>query len=260
MESVLFIYVVLFGVLGALLGSLANVLIYRLPAGEDVVFKRSHCRECKKTIPWYFNVPVLSWFLLGGRCGFCKKFFSFRYVLVECLGAGLFMALFYKTHSMGWVFVLEYCLLAWALLVCSFIDLDHMVLPDIFTVGGVFVYLGLAFLNPGREFLPAFYCAIVGGGGVLFVAYAYKLLAGQDGIGGGDIKLMAWLGAAFGEYEALLFIMFVGCLAGAAVGGVVAFRSAKGLQAAIPFGPFLAAAAILYIFCGSALINWYWIN
>jgi leader peptidase (prepilin peptidase)/N-methyltransferase len=235
---------------GLLFGSFANVIICRLPEGKSVVTPRSHCQNCGKTVVWYDNIPVLSWLLLRGKCRFCKAKISMRYPFVELLMGLAFAAVFFRT---GWSWTLfEYLIFVFFGVTSSFIDLDHFILPDIFTLGGIIVGLIGAALNPEREFLAAFYGVLVGGGFLLLVAYGYFWLRGEEGMGGGDIKLLGWIGAVFG-WQAIPFVILFSSLLGSVVGILVMIKSKKGLKTQIPFGPYLVLAAILFIFLGPEL-------
>lgn len=230
---------------GTLWGSFANVVILRLPQNQSIVLPRSHCPQCKKMIAWYDNIPVFSWFFLRGKCRHCQCRFSFRYPFVEMLMGVLFAALFIK---LGWTWtLLELMIFTFAGVVCSFIDLDHFILPDVFTLSGIVIGLVGALLNPEREFLNAFLGALMGGGFLWLVAYGYYLLRGEEGMGGGDIKLLAWIGAVFG-WQTIPFVILVSSILGTIVGITLMIKSAKGLKTVIPFGPYLFASAILSVF------------
>lgn len=246
-----------FFVFGLLLGSFANVIIYRLPEGLSVVSPRSHCFQCKKTVPWYDNIPFFSWFILRGKCRFCKKHFSVRYALVELAMALLFMGLFLKV-GLSWL-LLEYLIFAFGLLVVSMIDLDHMILPDEFTLSGIVIGLLGAAINPEREFMPSLWGVLLGGGFLWAIAVIYQALRKQEGMGGGDIKLLAWMGALLG-WTSVPFIILTSSVLGTLVGLFHIFnksKNAEGLSTAIPFGPFLALAALLYIFVGEEITHAY---
>lgn len=245
---------VLFFVFGALLGSFANVVIYRLPKEESVVKPRSHCYSCKKTIPWYDNIPILSWFLLRGKCRQCGAKFSFRYPLVEILMASLF-ALSYHYAGLSWSLV-EYLLFVFGLVICTFIDMDHMILPDEFTLSGIVIGLVGAALNPQREFLDALFGMLMGGGFLWGMAYVYYLLTKNEGMGGGDIKLLAWIGAVLG-WKAIPFVIMTSAIVGSVIGLIAARKQSAGLKTVIPFGPYLALGAVLYLFGGEAIALWY---
>ena len=236
-----------FFVYGSCLGSFANVLIYRMQKKEPLnLFKKSHCPHCFYNIPFYLNIPLISWFILKGHCRNCGKSFSFRYPLVEFLMAFSFSTLFL---AIGWKwFLLEALLFVFALIVASFIDWDQMILPDSFTVSGIVIGLFGAWLNPERLFMSAFFGVLFGGGMLLIIAYMYYWLRKKEGMGGGDIKMMAWIGAVLG-WEALVFVLLSSCLLGSLSGLAIMLRSNKNiLRTAFPFGPPLALSAVLYIF------------
>lgn len=247
-------WLAVFSLLGLVFGSFANVVILRLPRGESVVRPRSHCPQCKKQIAWYDNLPVLSWLMLKGKCRFCQTKISKRYPLVELLTALIFGALFLKV---GWSWLLlEYLIFAFGLIVVTFIDLDHMILPDVFTVSGLIIGLAGAALNPERSFMSALGGVLMGGGFLWAIAVIYYSLRKQEGMGGGDIKLLAWIGAVLG-WTSIPFVILASSLVGTLVGLVVAFKSEKGLKEGIPFGPYLTASAIAFILGGHELGLWY---
>lgn len=248
-------WLVIFFLFGALLGSFANVVIYRLPEGKSVVRPRSRCPACLKQIAWYDNIPVLSWFILQGRCRMCGARFSFRYPVVEFLTAVLFAGAFY-VHGFSATFV-ESVILLWSLVVCTFIDFDHMILPDEFTLSGIVIGLIGAYLNPDRGFLDAVLGVLAGGGFLWFMAWVYFTLTEAEGMGGGDIKLLAWLGAVLG-LKAVPFIIIISAVVGTIFGLVIGLRKDSGLKTAIPYGPYLAFAAMVYIFWGQTLARTYW--
>jgi len=244
-----------FFVLGACLGSFANVVIYRMPRGESVVLPSSYCRACGTPIRWYHNVPIFAWLILRGQCAACGARFSFRYAFVELLMAALFAATFWVT---GLNFDLaERLLFIFAAVTASVIDLDHMILPDKFTLSGIVIGLLGALINPNREFLDALLGVVVGGGCLWLVAYLYFVFRQRDGMGGGDIKLLAWIGAVLGV-SSIPVVVLLSSFAGAVVGIALAIRSRGDLKVAIPFGPYLASAAIIYmLFDGASWARWY---
>lgn len=254
-DPTLVLQIAFFFVLGALFGSFGNVIIYRLPEDLSVVKPRSRCRACKAQIRWYDNIPIASWFILRGKCRECKASFTFRYPLVEIITAVLFAATF--AHY-GWtVTTAEYLILQWALVVCTFIDFDHMILPDEFTLSGIVIGLLGAAINPDRGFLDALFGVLIGGGFLWFMAWLYFSLTENDGMGGGDIKLLAWLGAVLG-YKAVPFVIVFSAVVGTVFGLALSFRKESGLKTAIPFGPYLAGAALVYIHFGSTIAQSYW--
>ncbi len=238
---------VAFFIFGSIFGSFANVLIYRMQKdGPLNLFKRSYCPHCNYTIPSYLNLPIFSWFILGGRCQNCKKVFSFRYPLVEFLMALVFTLLFLY---LGWKwFLLESLVFAFALIVVSFIDLDQMILPDSFTLSGIVIGLVGAALNPERFFLDSVIGFFFGGFVLLFIAYAYYFFRKQEGIGGGDIKLLAWIGTVLG-WKSIPFVLIFSSFLGTVIGLFLILCDKKfHFRTAIPFGPYLAIAALFYIF------------
>lgn len=243
-----------FAGLGLLFGSFANVLIYRIPEGKGFVFSRSECRGCHNKIAWFDNIPVLSWLILRAKCRSCKQAISWRYPLVEVLTAIMFALMFY---TLGWSwFLLEALIFGFGLVVVSFIDFDHMILPDSFTLSGIVIGLLGSLLNPERDFWPSLLGVLVGGGVLWLIAYIYWALRKEEGMGGGDIKLLAWIGAVLG-WGAIPFVVMTSSIVGSFVGVIIALSSKKGFKQTIPFGPYLALAAILYLIGGQTLSDWY---
>jgi leader peptidase (prepilin peptidase)/N-methyltransferase len=234
-------------------GSFANVVIYRWP-DMSVVTPRSHCQNCKSLIAWYDNIPIFSWFILRGRCRKCKAPYSIRYAMVELLMASLFTLAYFK-FGISWT-LLEILLLLFGLVTVSFIDLDRFLLPDIFTLSGIVIGLIGGFLNPERSFAESVLGVFLGGGFLWSIAHIYFLIRKEEGMGGGDIKLLAWLGAVLG-WKAIPFIILSSSLLGSFVGIALAMRSRKGMKTVIPFGPYLALGAVIYIFVGESLAELY---
>ncbi len=243
-----------FFLLGSIFGSFANVVIYRLPAGQSLLFPRSHCLKCQKLIPWYHNIPIVAWLRLKGKCANCGESFSWRYPLVEFLMASLFCGA-YILVGWNWTLV-EYLIFIFGLVTVSFIDLDHMILPDVFTLGGSAVALLGAWLNPERNFLDSLFGFLLGGCFLWTIASFYQRVRKEEGMGGGDIKLIAWIGATLG-WKAIPFVIISSSLVGSLVGLFVAVILKKGLRVAIPFGPYLALGGVLYIFGGDVIGQWY---
>jgi leader peptidase (prepilin peptidase) / N-methyltransferase len=241
-------------IFGALLGSFANVIIYRWPKKQSVVTPRSRCPHCHKTIAFYDNIPILSWFILKGKCRLCRKPISFRYVVVELLMALLFVTVYHFT-GLNWT-LLEYLIMTFGLVTASFIDIDHFLLPDVITLPGMVIGLIGAALNPERPFLDAVFGLIFGGGFLWAIAYVYQILRKEEGMGGGDIKLLAWVGAVLG-WKAIPFIIVSSSLVGTILGLLLAGKARKGLKTVIPFGPYLAMGAILYLCGGEGIAQWY---
>lgn len=243
-----------FFVFGLLWGSFANVVIYRWPKGESFIFGRSHCQNCQKKIPWYENVPVFSYLWLRRRCSGCSAIISFRYPLVELITGFLFAAVYLK---FGWSFTtLEALIFVFGLVVVSFIDLDHMLLPDIFTLSGIVIGLAGAALNPERSLVDSVMGVLIGGGILWSVAVLYFYLRKEEGLGGGDIKLLAWIGAVLGLKSVPVVVLFAS-LWGSFFGILFALTQRTGMKSAIPFGPYLALGALFYLFYGDAALDWY---
>ncbi len=225
----------LFFVFGTLWGSFANVVILRLPKGESIVRPRSRCGHCGQQIAWFDNLPVFSWFLLRGRCRQCRGSFSIRYPLVELITGCLF-ALCFQIN--GWSpTLIEHLLFSFGLVCCTFIDIDHMILPDEFTLSGIVLGLIGAALNPDRIFWESLLGVLVGGGFLWLMAWLYFLVSGQEGMGGGDIKLLAWIGAVLGV-KAIPFVILVSALLGTLLGLILTWRQGRGLKTVIPYGPY----------------------
>jgi len=241
-------------ILGAVIGSFLNVCIYRIPEGQSIVSPPSRCPQCGTRIRWYQNVPLLSYLLLGGHCGSCRARISPRYPLVECLTAVLFVLVVWRFGLQPFVPVLW--LLVAALVTITFIDLDHQIIPDVISLPGIAIGFLCSFLIPWVDWLDSLLGILFGGGSLLLIAWGYEKLTGKEGMGGGDIKLLAMLGAFLG-WRAILPIVFFSSLIGTLVGVPVMLVSGKGRRLAIPFGPFLALGALVYLFWGPQLIRWY---
>ncbi len=245
------VFVFLFG---AVIGSFLNVCIYRIPLEQSVISPRSRCMSCGAEVNWYDNIPVLSWFLLRGRCRSCGVSFSIRYPMVELLCGCLVLLLFLRFGLTVPFFV--YFILVTSLIVITFIDFDHQIIPDEISIPGIGIGFIASFFMPEPGWLSSALGILAGWGGLAFVFYAYLWLTGREGMGGGDAKLLAMLGAFLG-LKAVPFIIFVSSLVGTVVGVTIMLLQRKGRHLAIPFGPYLAFGAVLYIFYGSWLINWY---
>ena len=244
---------VVLGVMGLLVGSFLNVCIHRLPRDLSVVSPGSRCPSCEQPLRWYHNVPVLSWVLLGRRCGFCRAPISWRYPAVELLNAGLWIL-----H--GVVFEWDALLLvrlafATALLVLFFTDLDCRILPNEITLGGIIVGLGAAlFLPPG---LTSSVLGVLLGGGVLWATGAiYEKVRGVEGMGMGDVKMLAMIGAVLG-WPLMLLTLVWASLTGGVVGSVLLLFRADARTTALPFGSFLAPAALAASLVGQPVLDWY---
>jgi leader peptidase (prepilin peptidase)/N-methyltransferase len=241
-------------IFGAVVGSFLNVCIHRIPLGISVVSPPSRCPECKRHVPFYLNVPIISYFIIGGKCAFCRAPLSIKYPVVEAL-TGFFLAALFAKFGPG-VELFLYFVFVSGLIVITFIDLDLQIIPDVISLPGIVIGFVASFFLPWPGVVNSAIGIIGGGGVLLLIAQAYLKLTGTDGMGGGDVKLLAMIGAFLGWKGALL-TLFAGSLIGALAGGVVILTSGKSSKHPIPFGPFLAAGALIYLFFGDALIRWY---
>jgi leader peptidase (prepilin peptidase) / N-methyltransferase len=252
MDPVLFkVYVFL---IGLCVGSFLNVCIYRLPVGRSIVNPPSACTACGAAIRWYDNIPLLGYILLRGRCRSCKTGISARYPIVELLTGLLALALWTR---FGWhAQTLVYFIFIAALLVITFIDIDHRIIPDSISLPGIPTGFALGFLLPGLTWWDSLLGIVVGGGSLWLVAWGYRLFTGNEGMGGGDVKMLAMIGAFIG-WQGVLFTIMASSFTGTAAGIGAMIRMGKGIKMAVPFGPFLAIGAILYVFFGAQLVDWY---
>ena len=244
--------------LGLLVGSFLNVVICRLPLGQSIVVPRSHCPQCGRFIPWYDNIPLISFLLLVGSCRFCQKKISWQYPLVELVTGLLSFLTFLKFGSLT-ASLLYFLLLVCPLIAITFIDFHHKIIPDVISLSGIPVGLIVSLLVFGISWKTLNYSllGILTGGGALFlVSWIYEKTRKREGLGMGDVKLTAMLGAFFG-WKGVFFVLLMSSMIGSIVGLVLILIYRKGLQYAIPFGPFLAAAALLYLYFGPELITFY---
>jgi len=239
-------------VAGAAIGSFLNVLIYRIPEGQSIIFPSSRCPRCTHSIRFYDNIPIISYLILKGRCRDCHEKISLRYPLVETITALLSMFLFWK-FGLSTKYLFSF-IFTCALIVITFIDLDHQIIPDVITLPGIPVFFLIAIFFMGIPVLEALLGILIGGGCLFAIAFIYELITKREGMGGGDIKLLALLGAFLG-WKSLFFILFVSSLLGAVVGVSVMIARGKDMKYAVPFGPFLSIAAVAYLFVGIDVMN-----
>jgi leader peptidase (prepilin peptidase) / N-methyltransferase len=242
-----------FAVFGLMVGSFLNVCIYRLPKRESIVFPASHCTNCGKDIVWYHNLPVISWLALRGRCAFCGDRISIIYPLIELLTGFVFL-LHYQVFG-ATLLLVPRLIFACGLIVLAFIDLRHRILPNPITLGGTVAgFLFSLFLPPGWM---ASLIGILIGGGVLFaIGEVYLRLRGIEGMGMGDVKMLAMIGAFVG-WKAVLVTLVLSSMTGAIVGFLLLVTQKGNMKYQLPFGTFLAAGALVASLYGDALINWY---
>lgn len=243
---------VLAGLFGAAIGSFLNVCIYRIPAGESIVSPGSRCPQCKSPIRYYDNIPIVGWLILKGKCRDCGAKIPARYAVVEALTALVSIVLFLK-FGPTMKFISAFAFSA-TLIVITFIDLDHQIIPDVISLPGIPVFFLAAVFFMDLSWQESLIGILLGGGILYLIALFYYLFTRREGMGGGDIKLLAMLGAFLG-WKSLLFILLVSSFLGAIVGiALMAFKGA-GWKYAVPFGPFLAMAAFTYMFYGHVLNN-----
>ena len=241
------------GLVGLMIGSFLNVCTLRWPEDESVVFPGSHCPKCGEPIRWYDNVPVLGYVLLRGRCRACREPISLQYPLVELATGLVWMGMFsYAGLSFE---ALRGTLLLTILFGIALTDARFYIIPDQFSLGGLVLGLGLAFLPGGIDALDALIGAIVGFGLLGSVAVVGRWILKKDAMGLGDIKMMAMVGAFLG-WAGVLLTVFLGALLGAVIFGPISYKTKK----LVPFGIFLAAAAAISYGFGSEIIDWYLTN
>lgn len=254
---------------GAATGSFLNVCIYRIPRDESVVKPRSHCPHCNRPIPWYLNIPIFSYLMLRGRCRFCRARITPRYVLVELLVGILFLMVWLKynvamgprplgvapTVSAGLVPVLW--LYVAGLVLATFVDLEHMIIPDSVSIGGMGAGIIFSALVPAMHGAPTMRDAVIQSG--VGLAFGFGLLGAvgklgavvfrKPAMGFGDVKLIGAIGA-FTGWEGVVFTVVGSSLVGSIVGMSLVLAGGKRMQSRIPYGPYLAVAALVWIFWG----------
>jgi len=241
------------GLFGLCIGSFLNVVIYRLPLGQSLATPPSRCRKCGYSLRWFDNIPVLSWVFLRGRCRKCGIKVSWQYPVVELVTGALFVLVVWLTPPGP---LLASRLLLVCILIALFgIDLEHQILPNVITLPGIVIGLMLSAIAP-----PGIKDAAIGvlaGGGLLYaIAGAYYLWRREEGMGMGDVKMLAMLGAFLG-WKAVLVTVILASFTGAVVGlGMMAVQRGS-MKYALPFGTFLAIGAVIAMFVGEPLIAWY---
>jgi len=252
------LFELLFLVFGLIVGSFLNVCIYRLPRNISIVRPASACPVCSTPIKPWDNIPVLSYILLRGRCRGCGERISIRYPFVELLN-GIFYISVFNFFGMEWHLPLLFAFTS-AMIVITFIDLDFQIIPDEITLPGIGIGLiGASFMLPDPFASPlqivGFQSSLLGlllGGGLYFLIAVLS----KGGMGGGDIKMMAMVGAFMG-WKAVLLTTFLGSITGSIVGIFLMAFKGKGRKTKIPFGPFLALGSIITLFFGGEILRWY---
>jgi len=241
-------------VFGLIVGSFLNVCIARIPHGESVVRPRSKCPRCGTLIRWYQNIPVASYVVLRGKCAHCSAKISLRYPLVELLNALLY-ALVIWYYGFSWATPI-YWVFASMLIVVTFIDLDFQIIPNVISLPGIVLGFCLSPLIPWLGWQDSLIGIVVGGGCLWVIAVVYMLIAKTEGMGMGDVKLLAMIGGFLG-YKALLPVILISSVVGSIVGIVLIGLSGKGRKLEIPFGPYLSLGAVLVLIWGDRMVDWY---
>ena len=253
----IFFYSFLIFSLGACLGSFANVCIYRLPKNKQIVSGRSFCPKCKKKINWYDNLPLISFFLLNGKCRNCNKVIPVRYLIVELITGISFLLIYLNFKNLNTIIFLSILILI--LIIIFFIDLENFIIPDTLN----FSIMGLALF---KNFLPNFNTSLIHeinqsiiGGMVGYLSqwliiYLYKVIKKIEGMGMGDAKLMAGIGLLFG-WQSVPFVLFISAILGLIFVLPSLLNKQKNMRSEIPFGPFIIAACLIYFTYGDFLYS-----
>ncbi len=247
-------------IFGALWGSFANVCIARMPDNKSIIYPRSHCPKCAHIISWWENIPIFSFIILRGKCRQCHNTISWQYPLIECISAGLAMLMWmHLNHPLP--FFLYFMCFAMPLIIITFIDIKHYIIPDILSIGGIPVgFIVYMIIHHDQGILQAAIDSGLGiaiGFGFLFlIAWGYEKLKKQEGLGGGDIKLMGMVGAFLG-WKAVIACLFISSILGSVIGLTLMAILKKNSQFMIPFGPFIAVSAMIYFFVGEPALVWY---
>ena len=242
-------------VFGTIIGSFLNVCIYRIPQEKSIIAPSSHCPRCKTPIRFYDNIPLVSFVILRGRCRVCQVPISPRYPLVEFL-MGLFSVILLVRYGISAFYLIYFSFFA-ALTLVSFIDLPHRIIPDVISLPGILVGLAISLFHPQMSIKDSLIGVFLGGGSLYIVASVYQMITKREGMGGGDIKLLAMIGAFIG-WKGVLFTILCSSFVGSVTGVALMLVSSKAdSKYAVPFGPFLSLGAIIYVVWGEILINWY---
>jgi len=241
-------------IFGLMIGSFLNVCIHRLPKEESIVKPGSHCPKCRRPIRYYDNIPVLSYLILGGKCRYCQASISIQYPIVEAITA-LSSFFLFITFGVSLSFFYYFWFVA-ALIAITVIDLHYQIIPDVISLPGIVIGLLGSLIIPQITFWTSLIGMIAGGGSLFLVATVYQWLFKREGMGGGDVKLLAMIGAFLG-WKAVILTILLSSFIGSIIGITVMLIKGKDFKYAIPFGPFLALGAVISLFWGENLIRWY---
>jgi leader peptidase (prepilin peptidase)/N-methyltransferase len=212
------------------------------------------CPSCGTLIAFYDNIPILSYIVLRGRCRHCAEHISLRYPVIEFI-SGIFAVGVFLKYGLSLQALIYYTFIA-TLLVITFIDIDHQIIPDVISLPGIPIFFAASFALPDIKLSESILGILIGGGSLWIVAQLYYVLTKKEGMGGGDIKLLAMMGAIIG-WKGVLFTIFVASAIGTVAGLLVMLKTRTSMKLKVPFGPFLALGAIAYIFLGPQLMTWY---
>lgn len=253
MSNIFILCIIFF--MGTCIGSFLNVCIWRIPRSESIVTPGSRCPQCNTPIRFYHNIPIISYVMLLGKCRNCAAPISLRYPLVEGLTGLLAAATAYR-YGITLDFLLYFIFIS-ALVTVTFIDIDLQIIPDVISLPGIPIGIAASLILTTISFKDSLIGALVGGGSLFLVAWGYHRITGKEGMGGGDIKLLAMIGAFIG-WQGVFFTIFLASATGSVIGAILMLFARKDLKFAVAFGPFLALGALAYLFVGPELIDWYY--
>lgn len=257
------IYILLF-IFGSVIGSFLNVCIYRFPREQKIGLTRSRCPHCNEIIRWYDNVPFISYIILKGKCRYCRGYISFRYFVVELLTAVMFCALWWNFAAEGPALAIIYSIFVSLLIIGSFIDLEFLIIPDVINISGIIIGLAASALYPQLMkahvwyygLLRSFIGILAGGGSLYLIAITAGAILKKEAMGMGDVKLLAMIGSFLG-WPWIFFTIFISSLLGTVAGLALIAAKKTDIKGKIPFGPYLAMGAVISLFFGPEIINWY---
>ncbi|MGB3242091.1 MAG: prepilin peptidase [Candidatus Omnitrophota bacterium] len=244
-------------IFGAVIGSFLNVCVYRIPRGRSIVKPRSYCPECRSPINWYDNIPIISYITLQARCRYCGKRIPVRYFMVELITALMSMALFFYFGLSAQFFV--YLIFTYILIVIVFVDIERQEVPDVLSIPGIFLGMilvtAVAVIDRGpvvKVFLNSFLGALAGGGSMFLLGFFGELIFRKESLGGGDVKLMAMIGAFLG-WKLVLVTFFLAPVLGL---GVALFMKVKRNKEIIPYAPYLSLGAVISLLYGEKILRY----
>jgi leader peptidase (prepilin peptidase)/N-methyltransferase len=239
-------------VFGLSVGSFLNVCIHRLPLRESLMHPGSRCPRCHAALKPYDNIPVLSYLVLRGRCRACGAPISWRYPLIEAITGAVFLAAYILFDA---PVLYQRLLFACAMIVLFVIDLEHRILPDVITLPGIILGFLFSFIMP-PGWIDSLIGLVVGGGSLWLMGEVYFRLRHEEGMGFGDVKMLAMIGAFLG-WKLMLLTLILSSFLGSAIGlGMIAARRGD-MKYALPFGTFLAVGALVACVIGDRIVNWY---